>query len=88
MTEKKPFTHTAYAMKREGRLASRPLEIGLARVGENASGHHEIFVDRLPIGGFDGRIYLSPIGAKPPELRQEPQRPGQAPETMDSDEEI
>jgi hypothetical protein len=28
---------------------------------------HHVFLDRLPIGGFTGRVFLSLIGVKPPE---------------------
>jgi len=44
MTEKKPLTHTAYAMKREGRTAYRWLEIGMARVEDDATGNHQVML--------------------------------------------
>jgi hypothetical protein len=78
MTDKKPITHTAYAMKREGRRMSRWLEIGVARLEMNGDGHHQVIIDRLPIGGFSGLIHLSPVGTKPPEPSAEPQRPSQS----------
>jgi hypothetical protein len=88
MNESKPLTHTAHALKREGRATFRWLEIGTARITNDPQSHHEIFVDRLPIGGFNGRIYLSPIGTKPPDPKHEPQRPSQAAEALDADEDI
>jgi hypothetical protein len=87
MSEKKPLTHTAYAMKREGRTAFRWLEIGMARVEEDGNGHHHVYVDRLPVGGFNGRIHLSPIGVKPPDPA--PERPAGTPAVItDTDEDI
>jgi hypothetical protein len=75
MTERKPPTHTAYAVKRENRADIRWLEIGVAHI-ESHGDHHHVFIDRLPTGGFSGHIQLSPIGEKPslPEFR--PLRPG------------
>ena len=84
MSEKKPLTHTAYAMKRESRIAFRWLDIGTARIEEDGRGNHQVYIDRLPVGGFNGRIYLSPIGVKPPEPTPEPQRPEQP---VDADDE-
>ena len=76
MVEKKSFTHTAYAKKRETRTAFRWLEVGMARVDCAAGGGHHIYVDRLPVGGFTGHIFLSPVGERPPEHEVVPQRPG------------
>jgi hypothetical protein len=76
MAEKKPPTHTAYALKRETRTAFRWLEIGMARIENDGSGNHDIYVDRLPVGGFNGHIHLSPIGVKPEVPTQtQPARP-------------
>ncbi len=88
MSEKTPFTHTAYAMKREGRTVFRWLEIGVARIEDDGRGHHQIYLDRLPVGGFNGRVYLSPIGSKPPDPKSEPQRPAQTPEALDTDDDF
>jgi hypothetical protein len=88
MTENKPLTHTAWAMKREGRTASRPLEIGCARIEDDGKGHHRVYLDRLPIGGFDGRVFLAPIGASPPESKPEPQRPVQSSDGAEEEEEL
>ena len=77
-------THTAYAVKREGRRLRymRWLECGMARVDQNGVVH--VFLDRMPIGGFTGYVYLSPIGTPPPSADPQPQRPG---EKDDEDEE-
>jgi len=87
MPEKKPLTHTAYAMKRESRTAFRWLEIGAARIESGGGGHH-VYVDRLPVGGFTGHIYLSPIGAKPPDPAPEPQRPASTTDVYRPDDEF
>jgi len=63
------------------------LTVGMARVEDDATGNHQVYVDRLPVGGFNGRIYLSPIGAKPPDPT--PERPTETPTgTTDDEEEI
>lgn len=86
MSEKKPLTHTAYAMKREGRTVFRWLEIGAARIEDEGRGHHQIYIDRLPVGGFNGRIHLSPIGVKPPDPA--PERPAGTPTAADPEEDL
>jgi len=75
-------------MKREGRTAFRWLEIGVARIEDDGRGHHQIYLDRLPVGGFNGRVYLSPTGSTPPDLKSEPQRPAQIPEALDAEDDI
>ena len=80
MVEKKPLTHTAFAKKREGRNTFRWLEVGMATIECDGTGGHHIFVDRLPVGGFTGHIFLSPVGVRPDELQMQPQRPGQVSE--------
>jgi hypothetical protein len=57
-------THTAFALKREGKKSSRWLEIGAARLEKDGVAH--VFLDRLPVGGFNGYVYLAPAGAQPP----------------------
>lgn len=69
MTDAKQHTHTAYAMKREGRRHGRWLEIGKAR--QDANGVIHVFLDRTPIGGFNGYAYLAPIEAQPPPAEPE-----------------
>ena len=78
-TEKEP-THIAYALKRETRVSGRWLEIGMARLEPNGKGG-EVFLDRLPVGGFSGRVLLSPVGEKPAE--PESHRPGAPPDSLD-----
>jgi hypothetical protein len=73
----KPPSHIAYALKREGRHRSRYIEIGHANIHSGRDGVHHVFLDRLPIGGFSGHIFLSPIGVKPPDPEPEPERPGE-----------
>jgi hypothetical protein len=78
MSEQKPLTHSAFAMKREGRAGYRWLEVGMARIeSDGATGHH-VYLDRMPIGGFTGHIYLSPAGVAPPVPEPLPQRPEEA----------
>jgi hypothetical protein len=73
----KPHTHTAFALKREGRRLrlGRWLEIGAARLESDGICH--VFLDRLPIGGFTGYVYLAPVGTQPPVIEPTPQRPAQ-----------
>jgi hypothetical protein len=71
----KPPTHKAYAYRREGRRMrfGRWLEIGTGRDDEDGAVH--VFLDRMPIGGFTGYVYLAPIGTKPPITEPHPERP-------------
>ena len=73
MTENKTPTHTAFALKREGKRYGRWLEIGTARLESDGIIH--VFLDRTPIGGFNGYAYLSPTGVKPPDPEPQPRRP-------------
>jgi hypothetical protein len=80
MTDSKAPTHTAFALKREGKkFARRWLEIGKARHDSNGVIH--LFLDRTPIGGFNGYAYLAPMGTQPPPV--EPARPGEPSEEED-----
>ena len=72
MADSKAPTHTAFALKREGKKHGRWLETGTARQEETGVIH--LFLDRTPIGGFNGYVYLAPIGTQPPQ--PEPERPG------------
>jgi hypothetical protein len=36
-----------------------------------------VFLDRLPIGGFTGHVFLSPVGVKMPDPEPQPERPGE-----------
>lgn len=81
MADSNAPTHTAFAMKREGKKFGRWLEIGTGRL-DNAGVFHA-FLDRTPIGGFNGYVHFAPIGTAPPEPEPQPQRPA-----SDADEEI
>lgn len=80
----KAHTHIAWTAKREGRKLKlmRWLEIGAARI-EKETGIGHVFIDRMPVGGFTGYVYLSPVGTPPPSPDPQPQRPG---ESDDEDE--
>ena len=71
MADSKTPTHTAFALRREGKKHGRWLEIGSAR--QDSTGVIHAFLDRTPIGGFNGYVYFAPIGAQPP--LPEPERP-------------
>ena len=45
-----------------------------------------VFLDRTPIGGFNGEVYLAPAGVKPEDPK--PQRPAQAGQTTEEEEEF
>ncbi|HTT82218.1 MAG TPA: hypothetical protein VMF67_01925 [Rhizomicrobium sp.] len=81
----KARTHTAFALKREGKKFGRWLEIGGARTEKDGS--IRVFLDRTPIGGFSGYVHLCPIGTEPPPPPQpNPQRP--APAAGDEEEDF
>jgi hypothetical protein len=71
--DNKAPTHTAFAFRREGKRHGRWLEIGTAR--QDSTGIIHVFLDRTPIGGFNGYAYLAPVGTTPPEPEPQPQRP-------------
>ena len=70
---KKP-THTAFALKREGKKQQFPkwLEIGIGWQREDGS--FQGFLDRTPLGGWTGFVHFEPTGREPPPLP--PERPG------------
>ena len=70
---RKPFTHTAFIFKREGKRPNqgRWLECGVARV--ETDGKINCYLDRLPVGGFSGRVHMVKMGDDAPTA--EPQRP-------------
>ena len=70
----KPKTHVAWTPRREGNRATRWLEIGTASIESRTAPSH-VYLDRTPIGGFTGYVYLAPVGELPP--NPEPKRPGQ-----------
>lgn len=76
MTDIREPTHDAYALRRESRARSRYIEIGHATIDKVGDVHH-IFLDRLPIGGFTGHVFLSPKGVKPADPESQPERPGE-----------
>jgi hypothetical protein len=76
----KPRTHTAYTPQRVGRKLGCWLEVGSGRI--DAAGV-DLFIDRLPVGGFTGFVRLVPKDAPLPDLK--PQRPN-SDEDEDSDD--
>jgi len=69
-------THTAWAVKREGKRFGRWLEVGSGRIDHERNCVH-VIMDRMPVGGFTGYVMLSPIGEVPPVPEPVPQRPDQ-----------
>jgi hypothetical protein len=80
MADSKAPTHTVFALKRENKKYGRWLEIGTAR--QESTGVIHLFLDRTPIGGFNGYAYLAPIGTQP--ALPEPERPAQVSEDDDT----
>jgi hypothetical protein len=74
--EEKPFTHNAFVFRtegmRRGRRVGRWINEGVARSGPD--GTMQVYLHSLPVGGFDGRLFLAPIGVEPPQ--KQPQRAG------------
>ena len=86
----KARTHSAYAFKRETRVSGKWLDIGEARLEIDTTrvpdhlrplvpqllglmrGH--VFLDRTPIGGFSGHVFITPIGEKPPVPKSQAQQ--------------
>ncbi|MBV8811927.1 MAG: hypothetical protein JO033_24930 [Acidobacteriaceae bacterium] len=65
-------THIAFVLKREGKRPGRWLEGGVAR--QDAGGIVDLYLDRLPTGGWSGHVRMVPLGKAPPPV--EPERPG------------
>jgi hypothetical protein len=86
MADSKAPTHTAFTLRLEGsrKKYGRWLETGKAR--QESDGIIHVFLDRLPIGGWNGYVYLAPLGAKPPDPEPEPQRPAPLPGEEEEDE--
>lgn len=59
MIGKKPPTHRAYCVLRQGRAAGRWMEAGFASVQEDGGGIR-VHLEMLPVTGFDGHILLQP----------------------------
>ena len=34
-----------------------------------------VFLDRTPLGGFSGHVYIAPVGVRPEDPKPQPQRP-------------
>lgn len=66
MAENRTPTHRAYAAKREGHHA-RWLEIGTAIVHADGKGF-DVYLDRLPVGGFNGHVVVRANDARLDEL--------------------
>jgi hypothetical protein len=81
MADDKTPTHTAFTLKREGKRHSKWLESGTGRHDSNGVFH--AFLDRLPVGGFNGYVYFAPVGETPPD--PEPARP---PQPSDEEEDL
>jgi len=69
MVESKAPTHRAYATKREGQNV-RWLEIGVATMHSDGNGC-DIYLDRLPVGGFNGHILVRATDERPQQLPSE-----------------
>ncbi len=74
MADNKTPTHTAFVLRRERKKHGRWLEVGTAR--QESSGLMHLFLDRMPVGGFSGYVYISPKDTAPP--APEPFRPEMA----------
>ena len=59
-TEKK---HTAYAMHRQGKHF-RWVEVGVAGTRNDGTGF-DVFLDRLPVGGFNGYVHIRTNNTRP-----------------------
>jgi hypothetical protein len=77
-----PFTHGTYAWQRIGKKWGKYIEVGVARLppcphcGEPYDAQAKVFLNRLPLGGFNGGLLIEPSGKQPPQLP--PDHPGQA----------
>ena len=68
-TDANRFTHTAHVFKsevmRRGRRIGYWVQEGYARQNPDGSGF--VSLHSTPIGSFDGRMMLTPIGKQPPQ---------------------
>jgi|SRR5579872_1055328 len=97
----KARTHNAYAFKRETRVSGKWLEIGNARVEFDLETVPEqgrpmvlqllrsmrchVFLDRTPIGGFSGHVFITPIGEKPPVPRSQAPQAERQPDPLEDE---
>jgi hypothetical protein len=75
---KKPATHRAYCVLREGRRTGRWMECGFASAADGV-GDLQVYLETVPVTGFDGHILLRPMNAK----SDEPFPPDPEPEGAD-----
>jgi hypothetical protein len=73
MSERNESSHRAYAVKRE-RRGFRWVEIGVALTHDDGKGF-DVYLDRLPVGGFNGHILVRRDDAPPDEVESFPIRP-------------
>jgi hypothetical protein len=77
-----PFTHTTFAYQRIGKKWGKYREVGVARLppcphcGAPYAAQAKVFLNRLPLGGFSGGLFIQPAGKPPPQIAQD--HPGQA----------
>jgi hypothetical protein len=83
---RKDRTHVAFGFRREGKKFGRLVEIGTGRFDDDRK-HAHLFLDRLPLGGFTGYVFLAPKGEPPPVRELKPQRPGQSGDDEDEEPE-
>ncbi|MGE4048221.1 MAG: hypothetical protein AB7F35_25410 [Acetobacteraceae bacterium] len=81
----KTKTHIAWGFRREGKKHGRLLEIGTGWI-DHENNKAGMVLDRLPLGAFTGFVTLLPIGEKPPQPEQRPQRPGQTAEDDETED--
>jgi hypothetical protein len=86
----KPFTHKAHIFKSEGVRRGRRLGYwaheGYGR--DNPDGSRFIYLHSMPIGGWDGRILLTPIGQPGPQPSESSLQPSEGNDEEISDDEL
>jgi len=55
--------HPGYAMRRRGK-GFRWVEVGFAKHRSDGSGF-DVFLDRIPVGGFNGHVHILTDNTKP-----------------------
>jgi hypothetical protein len=61
----KERTHVAFGFRREGKKSGRLVEIGTGHFDADRT-HAHLYLDRTPLNGFTGYIFLMPKGEKLP----------------------